>query len=91
MVKNDSQLVLSFFFLVWLTNLNYSGSCFSLETTLSIQMETNSANGLSKGKAKEETVAFLIELEKQRAIKVGTKFAFSLTEIYNFLKIEDLH
>ncbi|CAH2045592.1 unnamed protein product [Thlaspi arvense] len=46
----------------------------SLETTSSFQIETNPGNsGLSKGKAKEGTAAFLIELEKQRAIKVFGK------------------
>jgi len=46
----------------------------SLETTSSFEMETISAsNGLTKGKAKEGTAAFLIELEKQRAIKVFGK------------------
>nr|VDC60430.1 unnamed protein product [Brassica rapa] len=45
-----------------------------LETTSSFQIETNHANsGLGKEKAKEGTAAFLIELEKQRAIKVFGK------------------
>ncbi|KFK26229.1 hypothetical protein AALP_AA8G219800 [Arabis alpina] len=43
----------------------------SLETTSSFQMETNPVNnGLAKGKG---TAAFLIELEKQRAMKVFGK------------------
>ncbi|KAH0852608.1 hypothetical protein HID58_090803, partial [Brassica napus] len=41
-----------------------------LETTSSFQIETNHANS---GEAKEGTAAFLIELEKQRAIKVFGK------------------
>ncbi|KAH0910332.1 hypothetical protein HID58_033653, partial [Brassica napus] len=46
----------------------------SLETASSFQIETNHANsGLGKEKAKEGTAAFLIELEKQRAIKVFGK------------------
>ncbi|EOA25271.1 hypothetical protein CARUB_v10018586mg [Capsella rubella] len=46
----------------------------SLETTSSLQTETNpETNGLAKGEAKKGTAAFLIELEKQRAIKVFGK------------------
>ncbi|XP_048603911.1 ureide permease 1 isoform X3 [Brassica napus] len=46
----------------------------SLETTSSFQIETGPADsGLAKGKAKEGTAAYLIELEKQRAIKVFGK------------------
>jgi len=60
-------------------------------------METISAsNGLTKGKAKEGTAAFLIELEKQRAIKVETYYSsFTLTDITDMyicsLKIHDWH
>nr|VDC91534.1 unnamed protein product [Brassica rapa] len=43
-------------------------------TTSSFQIETGPADsGLAKGKAKEGTAAYLIELEKQRAIKVFGK------------------
>ncbi|XP_010514127.1 PREDICTED: ureide permease 1 isoform X1 [Camelina sativa] len=48
--------------------------CFSLETASSFEIENKSSNNeLSKGKAKEGTAAFLIEIEKQRAIKVFGK------------------
>lgn len=40
-------------------------------------METNPANGLAQEKG---SAAFLIELEKQRAIKVETNFYLSLTK-----------